>query len=83
VLRHVGSYRDDGVVLAVPRKVAVDSTVDVQAQYQFGQGTRLALGVRNLQDRDPPQAFSLAQGYNTQLASPRGRFGYARITHTF
>jgi iron complex outermembrane recepter protein len=82
-LRHVGGYRDDGVVLAVPRKVATDSTVDVQGQYQFGQGTRLALGVRNLLDRDPPQSFSLAQGYNTQLASPRGRFGYARITHAF
>jgi iron complex outermembrane recepter protein len=63
--------------------VATDSTVDVQGQYQFGQGTRLALGVRNLLDRDPPQSFSLAQGYNTQLASPRGRFGYARITHAF
>jgi iron complex outermembrane recepter protein len=83
VLRHVGGYRDDGVVLAQPRKVATDSTVDVQGQYQFGQGTRLALGVRNLLDRDPPQSFSLAQGYNTQLASPRGRFGYVRVTHAF
>jgi iron complex outermembrane recepter protein len=83
VLRHIGSYRDDGVVQTVPRQVAVDSTLDVQAQYQFGQGTKLAVGARNVMDRDPPQAISLAQGYNTQLSSPRGRFVYGRVTHTF
>jgi iron complex outermembrane recepter protein len=82
-LRHVGSYRDDGVVLAEPRRVATESTADVQGQYDFRQGTRLAMGVRNLADRDPPQSFSLAQGYNTQLASPRGRFVYVRATHAF
>jgi iron complex outermembrane receptor protein len=71
---------------AVPRRVASYRVWDLQARYAGWRDTVIALGVKNLFDRDPPftnQPFTTQVGYDPNYADPRGRTIYARLTVAF
>jgi len=57
---------------------------DIVANYDFGQGTRIAAGITNLTDEEPP---FMDVGFNANTDPPTYRiFGmgyYLRLTHTF
>ncbi len=63
------------------RSVAAYHVWDAQLGYRPAVGWTLALGVKNLFDRDPPftnQGDFFQQGYDPSYADPRGRVWYAR-----
>jgi len=69
----------------VRRRVGAYSTWDIQVQYTGLRNTTLAIGVKNLFDRDPPHTHSSAAGvgFDASYADPRGRSLYARIAYAF
>ena len=63
------------------RNVAAYHVWDAQLGYRPAAGWTLAVGVKNLFDRDPPftnQGDFFQQGYDPSYADPRGRVWYAR-----
>jgi len=69
-----------------PRSVSSYSVWDLQARYTGWRNTNVALGVKNLLDRDPPftnQPFTYQVGYDPSYADPRGRTVYASVTYAF
>ncbi len=63
------------------RSVAAHHVWDAQLGYRDAGGWTLAVGLKNLFDRDPPftnQGDSFQQGYDPSYADPRGRVWYAR-----
>jgi iron complex outermembrane receptor protein len=59
---------------------------DLQARYTGFRNWTLAVGVKNLFDRDPPftnQPSTSQAGYDPSYADPRGRTYYARIKYAF
>lgn len=71
----------------VPFPVKSQTTVNLYAQYTFGEesskylkGTTIQVGARNIFDKDPPFASS---GYLSQLYSPTARYWYTSIKRTF
>lgn len=76
----------DGEALTLP--VDSFSTVNVYADYRFQgdnflKGSRVRLGIRNLNDKQPPLADELAHGYFGSLHSNRGRYFYIRASKEF
>ena len=68
-----------------PRRVSSYGVWDLQGRYGGLRNTTLALGVKNLFDRDPPftnQPFFPQVGYDPTYADPRGRTFYASVTYT-
>ncbi|HKU87200.1 MAG TPA: TonB-dependent receptor [Casimicrobiaceae bacterium] len=69
------------------RRVGSYSAWNIQAEYVGFRNTRLAIGVKNLFDRNPPQAqwdpTGGALGFDPSYADPRGRSFYARIVYVF
>jgi iron complex outermembrane receptor protein len=68
------------------RKVAAYQTVDLQLAYSGIKNTKLALGVKNLADRDPPYTnltSNFLGGYDVSYADPRGRFFYVNATYAY
>ena len=65
------------------RKVSAFSTWDLQGTYAGIAGLRLAAGVRNLFDTDPPFTNEGLIGYSPQLANPLGRQVYLSATYAF
>jgi iron complex outermembrane receptor protein len=70
------------------RRVGDLLTVDAHVAWSGLPRTTLALGVRNLFDRNPPYSnaggqTSFQSGYDQQYADPRGRFVYVTATHAF
>jgi outer membrane receptor protein involved in Fe transport len=63
----------------------VDSwtTTDLQVQYKGFKNWTLALGVKNLFDRDPPFSDQETQGYDFTTHNPVGRFYYGRVKYSF
>jgi iron complex outermembrane receptor protein len=58
----------------------------MQVRYTGLRNASIALGVRNLADRDPPasnQPFTSQSGYDPSYADPRGRAYYARLVYAF
>src|SRR5690606_29975388 len=84
-LRYVDEVEfDDPAAVAVGMGVIDDHlTLDLLYQYDFSltgtESLTLALGVVNLTDEDPPEAF-LFNGYDSTLHDPRGRLVYGKIT---
>jgi iron complex outermembrane receptor protein len=69
-----------------PRRVSSYDVWDLQGRYTGWRNAMVALGVRNLLDRDPPftnQPFTTQVGYDPSYADPRGRTIYARLSYTF
>jgi iron complex outermembrane receptor protein len=63
-------------------------THDIQAAFSGVEHLRVALGVRNVADRDPPYTNAGGQnffqsGYDPGYVDPRGRFYYASLTYSF
>ncbi|ALK97241.1 hypothetical protein AB595_11450 [Massilia sp. WF1] len=68
------------------RKVVPYQTYDLQLGYNGFKSTRLALGVKNLFDRDPPYTnltSNFLGGYDVSYADPRGRYVYASATYSW
>ena len=68
------------------RKVDAYQTVDLQLAYSGIKNTKLALGVKNLADRDPPYTnltSNFLGGYDVSYADPRGRFFYLTATYAY
>ncbi|MDB5791959.1 MAG: hypothetical protein JWQ80_1983 [Massilia sp.] len=68
------------------RKVEAYQTFDMQFAYSGIKNTKLALGVKNLADRDPPYTnltSNFLGGYDVSYADPRGRFLYASATYSY
>ncbi|MFC5511596.1 TonB-dependent receptor [Massilia jejuensis] len=68
------------------RKVSAYQTVDLQLGYSGFRNTKLALGVKNLADRDPPYTnltSNFLGGYDVSYADPRGRFFYVSATYAY
>ena len=69
-----------------PRTVGSLSLWDLQGSYTGFRNWKLALGVKNLFDRDPPasnQLTSFLAGFDPSYYDPRGRFVYASVTYKF
>ena len=77
-------YGDDG---APPeRRVASYETYDIYGAFSGIKNLRLALGIKNLLDRDPPysrQGQTFPVGYDPRYTDPRGRFFYGSVTYAF
>ena len=58
----------------------VQYTVD--QSMRWANGVTVRVGVRNLEDRDPPLA-STNVGYEPQIENPVGRYWYGTITKRF
>jgi len=81
------SYTDQNPDLdGNPRTVGSLSLWDLQGSYTGFRNWRLALGVKNLFDRNPPasnQLTSFISGFDPTYYDPRGRFVYASVTYKF
>ena len=81
------SYTDQNPDLfGNPRTVGSLSLWDLQGSYTGFRNWRLALGVKNLFDRDPPlsnQLTSFIAGFDPTIYDPRARFVYASVTYRF
>jgi iron complex outermembrane receptor protein len=81
------SYVDQPAnVVPTPRKVASYETFDGQLEFNGFRHLQLALGVKNIFDRDPPYtnfAGQFAAGYDVSYADVRGRFVYGTARWTF
>jgi iron complex outermembrane receptor protein len=68
------------------RTVGSMSIWDIQGSYSGYKNWKLALGVKNLFDRDPPksnQQSTFIVGFDPTYYDPRGRFVYGTVTYTF
>ena len=68
------------------RRVSTLSLWDLYGSYTGFKNWKLALGVQNLFDRDPPksnQFNSFQQGYEPTYYDARARFVYGSVTYTF
>ena len=68
------------------RTVGSMSIWDLQGSYSGFKNWKLALGVKNLFDRDPPatnQQSTFIVGFDPSYYDPRGRFVYGTVTYTF
>jgi iron complex outermembrane receptor protein len=69
-----------------PRLVGNYETYDAQVMFNGFRNLQLALGVKNLTDRNPPYTNGggqFAAGYDIAYADVRGRFVYGSVTFRF
>ena len=68
------------------RLVDAYQTFDVQATYAGLKSMKLALGIKNLLDRDPPYTnltSNFLGGYDVSYSDPRGRFVYLNLSYSY
>jgi iron complex outermembrane recepter protein len=68
------------------RRVKAYQTFDTQLVYAGIKNTKLAVGVKNMFDRDPPYTnltSNFLGGYDVSYADPRGRFIYVNATYSY
>ena len=68
------------------RKVDPYDTFDLQVAYNGWRSLRLAAGIKNLFDRDPPYTnltSNFLGGYDVSYGDPRGRFAYVNATYSW
>jgi iron complex outermembrane receptor protein len=71
---------------STPRKVDAYQTFDTQLAFSGIKNVKLAVGIKNLFDRDPPYTnltSNFLGGYDISYGDPRGRFAYATATYAF
>jgi iron complex outermembrane receptor protein len=71
---------------SAPQKVDAYDTFDLQLAYNGWRNMKVAVGVKNLFDRDPPYTnltSNFLGGYDVSYADPRGRFAYVNLTYSF
>ena len=83
-----GNFEDTEAPGFKVREVGSYLTHDLQAAFSGIENMRIALGVRNLTDREPPYTNAGGQnffqsGYDPGYVDPRGRFYYASLTYSF
>ncbi|MCD2322847.1 TonB-dependent receptor [Sphingomonas sp. IC-56] len=74
---HVGDYLNNSV--STNQRVEAYNTFDASISYNFGDegpfnGLRLTLSAQNVFDRDPPDVINGSSAWDSQNASPIGRF---------
>jgi iron complex outermembrane receptor protein len=75
-----------GFTAPTPRRVSSYETYDAQVMFTGFRNLQLALGVKNLFDKDPPYTNGggqFAAGYDIAYADVRGRFVYGTLTFRF
>ena len=81
------SYVDQQAnVIPTPRRVGSYELFDGQLEFNGIRNMNLALGVKNIFDRDPPYtntAGQFAAGYDVSYADVRGRFVYGSVRWKF
>jgi outer membrane receptor protein involved in Fe transport len=95
-VNYIGSFEDlpdvdfDGVLdydTNSTRKVGSLTTVNMQVTYDGIKNTRLALGVDNVFDEEPPFAVGDGDtdlyGYVSSQHDPRGQYLYGKVTYRF
>jgi iron complex outermembrane receptor protein len=81
-----GGFPTPGNTVAQPRTVGNYETYDAQVLFNGFRNLQLALGVKNLTDRNPPYTNGggqFAAGYDIAYADVRGRFVYGSVTFRF
>jgi iron complex outermembrane receptor protein len=83
-----GTFEDPADPAYVPRTVKHYETFDLQAAYSGIENLKIALGMKNALDKDPPYTNAGGQsyfqaGYDPGYADPRGRFMYATVSYSF
>ncbi len=69
-----------------PRLVGAYKTYDLQGSYSGFKSVKLAAGVKNLFDKDPPYTnygAGFVGSYDLSYTDVRGRFAYVTATYTF
>jgi len=82
--RFYSSYTDSGP--GVSRDVGAYEVYDIYGAYSGIKNLKVALGIKNLLDRDPPfsrQGQTFPVGYDPRNTDPRGRFFYGSLTYSF
>lgn len=83
-----GTFEDTEAPDFHAREVDSYLTHDVQAAFSGMENVRIALGVRNVTDEEPPYTNAGGQnffqaGYDPGYVDPRGRFYYGSLTYSF
>ncbi|MGH7486007.1 MAG: TonB-dependent receptor domain-containing protein, partial [bacterium] len=83
-----GTFEDPSDPAFKPRRVGAYETYDLQGSYTGFKNLKLALGIKNIFNRDPPYSNAGGQnyfqaGYDPGYADPRGQFVYGTVTYTF
>jgi iron complex outermembrane receptor protein len=83
-----GNFEDTEAPGFQVREVGSYITHDLQAAFSGLANLRVALGVRNVLDREPPYTNAGGQnffqtGYDPGYVDPRGRFYYASLRYSF
>ena len=83
-----GTFEDPTDPSFEARRVASYELYDVQGAYTGWKNVRIALGIRNLLDRDPPYTNAGGQnyfqgGYDPTYVDPRGRTYYVSLGYQF
>jgi iron complex outermembrane receptor protein len=71
---------------STPRKVDAYQTFDTQLAYTGVKNTKLAFGIKNLANRNPPYTnltSNFLGGYDVSYGDPRGRFFYVTATYAY
>jgi iron complex outermembrane receptor protein len=80
-------YRDGDDLEGRPHRVPDQALYDLQVGYNGIRNLKLALGVRNLFDKDPPiyipTSNQFQAGYDISLYDPRSRFVYLSAAYKF
>ncbi|HYE71202.1 MAG TPA: TonB-dependent receptor [Aquabacterium sp.] len=80
-------YRDGDDLNGNPHRVPDQTLYDLQVGYTGFRNLKLALGVRNLFDKDPPiyipTSNQFQAGYDISLYDPRARFVYLSAAYKF
>jgi len=70
-----------------PHYIQPFETYDAQIEFSGIKNLKLAIGARNITDRNPPlyvpTSNQFQSGYDASLYDPRARFVYGRITYRF
>ena len=78
---HLGSYEQFYQVSE--RDVRSWNTFDVQVNYNGFRKTQITVGATNILNKEPSWTDEDWQGFDTEVASPRGAFWYVRARYTF
>ena len=83
-----GTFEDASDPTYKARKVASYQTFDLQGSYSGIDHMKIAVGLKNAFDKDPPYTNAGGQnyfqaGYDPGYADPRGRFYYGTVSYSF
>ena len=84
---YYAGYRDANDLLGNEHRVPATSTYDAQVAFTGVKNLKVALGAKNLFDKDPPlfigNGSSFQYGFDPTMSDPRGRFIYVNANYRF